>query len=87
MPKNLDEEARECRRHAKGCAPEAGAQTAFFELQRRWQFLARRILPAVQRSQGPSCQRAEKREMEEIEMKMIANCSARSRTLSIIIMT
>jgi hypothetical protein len=34
MPKNLDEEARECRRHAKGCTPEADAQTAFFELQR-----------------------------------------------------
>ena len=28
------------------------------------------ILPAVQRSQGPSCQRAEKREMEQIEVKM-----------------
>jgi hypothetical protein len=28
------------------------------------------ILPAVQRSQGPSCQRPEKREMEEIEVKM-----------------
>jgi hypothetical protein len=40
MPKNLDEEARECRRHAEGCAQEAGAQTdqklkeALFELQR-----------------------------------------------------
>jgi hypothetical protein len=53
MPKNLDEEARECRRHAEGCAQEAGAQTeqklkeAFFELQGRWQFLARSYDPAT----------------------------------------
>jgi hypothetical protein len=45
MPKNLDEEARECRRHAEGCAQEAGAQTdqklkEAFELQWHWQFLA-----------------------------------------------
>jgi hypothetical protein len=39
-------------RHAKGCAQEAGAQTdqklkeAFFELERRWQFLARSYDPA-----------------------------------------
>ena len=53
MPKNLDEEARECRRHAEGCAQEAGAQTdqkpkeALFELQRHWQFLARSYDPAT----------------------------------------
>ena len=53
MPKNLDEEARECRRHAEGCAQEAGAQTdqklkeAFFELQWHWQFLARSYDPAT----------------------------------------
>jgi hypothetical protein len=47
MPKNLDEEARECCRHAKGCTSEADAQTAFFELQRRWQFLARSYDPAT----------------------------------------
>ena len=28
------------------------------------------ILPAVKRGQGPSCQRAEKREMEQINVKM-----------------
>jgi hypothetical protein len=47
MPKNLDEEARECRRHTRRCAPEASAQTAFFEPQRRWQFLARSYDPAT----------------------------------------
>jgi hypothetical protein len=47
MPKNPDEEARECRQHAKGRAPEAGAQTAFFKLQRRWQFQARSYDPAA----------------------------------------
>lgn len=54
MPKNLDEEARECRWHAEGCAQEeAGAQTdqklkeALFELQRHWQFLARSYDPAT----------------------------------------
>jgi hypothetical protein len=53
MPKNLDEEARKCLRHAEGCAREAGAQTeqkledAFFELQGRWQFLARSYDPAT----------------------------------------
>jgi hypothetical protein len=53
MPKNLDEEARECCRHVKGCAQEAGAQTdqklkeALFEIQRHWQFLARSYDPAT----------------------------------------
>jgi hypothetical protein len=53
MPKNLNEEVRKCRRHAEGCAPEAGAQTdqklkeGFFELQWRWQFLARSYDPAT----------------------------------------
>jgi hypothetical protein len=45
MPKNLDDEARECCRHTK--APEAGADTTFFELQRRWLFLARSYDPAA----------------------------------------
>jgi hypothetical protein len=53
MPKNLNEEARECRRHAEGCAQEVGAQIerklneGFFELQWRWQFLARSYDPAT----------------------------------------
>ena len=53
MLKNLDEEARECRRYAEGCAQEAGAQTnqklkeSFFELQGHWQFLARSYDPAT----------------------------------------
>jgi hypothetical protein len=53
MPKNLNEEARGCRRHAEGCAQEAGAQIerklkeGFFDLQWRWQFLARSYDPAT----------------------------------------
>jgi hypothetical protein len=43
----LEEEIRECYRHAEDCARKAAAQTDpkrkenFFELERRWLFLAR----------------------------------------------
>jgi hypothetical protein len=47
MLKNLSEEIRECYRHAEDCARKATTQTDpkrkenFFELERRWLFLAR----------------------------------------------
>ena len=47
MLKNLSEEIRECYRHAEDCALKATTQTDpkqkenFFELERRWLFLAR----------------------------------------------